>query len=104
MSDEYALPRELICHASRASFAPDELREACRSAGGGVGPPRLDCTLRPPGRPPRLSGRVRGGARLRGVARGAGGRGGASALGRWLAGEARRGPREARYWWLRPVI
>ena len=37
MSDEYALPRELICHASRASFAPEELREACRLAGEGLG-------------------------------------------------------------------
>lgn len=37
MSDKYALPRELICHASRASFAPDELREACRLAGEGLG-------------------------------------------------------------------
>jgi hypothetical protein len=37
MSDEYALPRELICHASGDSFAPDELREACRSAGEGLG-------------------------------------------------------------------
>jgi hypothetical protein len=37
MSDEYSLPRELICHASGASFAPDELRGACRSAGEGLG-------------------------------------------------------------------
>jgi hypothetical protein len=37
MSDEYSLPRELICHVSGDSFAPDELREACRSAGEGLG-------------------------------------------------------------------
>jgi hypothetical protein len=37
MSDEYSLPRELICHASGASFAPDELRGACRSAGERLG-------------------------------------------------------------------
>ena len=34
---DYPLPRELIRHASGDSFAPDELREACRSAGEGLG-------------------------------------------------------------------
>ena len=37
MSDGYSLPQELICHASGDSFAPDELREACRLAGEGLG-------------------------------------------------------------------
>src|SRR5918999_963009 len=37
MSDEYSLPQELICHVSGDSFAPNELREACRLAGEGLG-------------------------------------------------------------------
>ena len=34
---KYPLPRELACHARGRSFAPDELREACREAGEGLG-------------------------------------------------------------------
>ena len=37
MPDKYSLPRELVRHASVDSFAPDELRAACRSAGEGLG-------------------------------------------------------------------
>ena len=37
MPDKYSLPRELGRHASVNSFAPDELRAACRSAGEGLG-------------------------------------------------------------------
>jgi hypothetical protein len=37
MPDEYSLPRELVRHASGDSFAPDELREACRLAGERLG-------------------------------------------------------------------
>jgi hypothetical protein len=33
----YPLPRELVRHVSGDSFAPDKLREACRSAGEGLG-------------------------------------------------------------------
>ena len=33
----YPLPRELARHASGESFAADELREACREAGKGLG-------------------------------------------------------------------
>lgn len=33
----YTLPRELANHARRHSFAPSELREACRVAGEGLG-------------------------------------------------------------------
>jgi len=34
---EYPLPEELVRHASKSSFAPDELRRACREAGEGLG-------------------------------------------------------------------
>jgi hypothetical protein len=34
---EYPLPEELVRHASKSSFAPDELRWACREAGEGLG-------------------------------------------------------------------
>jgi len=37
MPNEYPLPRELARHAWRGSFYPDELREACREAGEGLG-------------------------------------------------------------------
>ena len=37
MPNGYPLPEELARHAPKASFAPDELREACRSAGKGLG-------------------------------------------------------------------
>src|SRR5215207_10904385 len=37
MPDKYSLPRELVRHASVDSFAPDELRAACRSAGERLG-------------------------------------------------------------------
>jgi hypothetical protein len=37
MPGMYSLPRELSRHASRGSFAPDELREVCREAGEGLG-------------------------------------------------------------------
>lgn len=33
----YPLPDELARHAGKKSFAPDELREACRRAGEGLG-------------------------------------------------------------------
>ena len=33
----YTLPRELANHSRRHSFAPSELREACRVAGEGLG-------------------------------------------------------------------
>ena len=33
----YTLPTELARHAVKDSFAPDELREACRDAGEGLG-------------------------------------------------------------------
>ena len=33
----YPLPRELYSHAAGRTFAPDELREACREAGEGLG-------------------------------------------------------------------
>jgi hypothetical protein len=33
----YSLPKELAQHVSEDSFAPDELREACREAGEGLG-------------------------------------------------------------------
>ena len=35
--DGYALPEELARHAPAKRFAPDELRDACRSAGEGLG-------------------------------------------------------------------
>lgn len=37
MPDEYPLPRELARHVRERSFAPDELRRACRQAGEGLG-------------------------------------------------------------------
>lgn len=37
MPDEYPLPRKLARYASKRAFAPDELREACRTAGEGLG-------------------------------------------------------------------
>ncbi len=37
MHTRYPLPRELARHIAGASFAPDELREACREAGEGLG-------------------------------------------------------------------
>src|SRR5919202_6862832 len=37
MPDEFPLPRELARHARRDRFTPDELREACRMAGEGLG-------------------------------------------------------------------
>ena len=37
MYDGYPLPRELAQHATGGSFAPDELREACREAGEKLG-------------------------------------------------------------------
>jgi hypothetical protein len=37
MPDKYSLPRELVRHAPVDSFAPDELRAACRSAGERLG-------------------------------------------------------------------
>ena len=37
MPNEYLLPPELARHARRDRFTPDELREACRSAGEGLG-------------------------------------------------------------------
>lgn len=37
MPGGYSLPRELAQHVSEDSFAPDELREACREAGEGLG-------------------------------------------------------------------
>ncbi len=40
MPEAYPLPKELARHARKCSFAPDELREACREAGEGLG--RLD--------------------------------------------------------------
>ena len=35
--DGYPLPDDLARHAPRKGFAPEELREACRSAGEGLG-------------------------------------------------------------------
>ena len=35
--DGYPLPDDLARHAPRKRFAPEELREACRSAGEGLG-------------------------------------------------------------------
>jgi hypothetical protein len=37
MRTRYSLPRELARHAAGSTFAPDELREACREAGEGLG-------------------------------------------------------------------
>jgi hypothetical protein len=37
MPGMYSLPRELDRYATRGSFAPDELREACREAGEKLG-------------------------------------------------------------------
>lgn len=37
MPDEYPLPEDLARWAKRESFAPNELREACRLAGEGLG-------------------------------------------------------------------
>lgn len=37
MPKAYPLPRELARHAREHSFVPDELREACREAGEGLG-------------------------------------------------------------------
>lgn len=37
MSARYPLPRELARHVAGGPFAPDELREACREAGEGLG-------------------------------------------------------------------
>ncbi len=37
MPGSYPLPEELARHAPKESFAPDELREACREAGEGLG-------------------------------------------------------------------
>ena len=37
MAGGYLLPRELDRHVSEDSFAPEELREACREAGKGLG-------------------------------------------------------------------
>ncbi len=37
MPGSYPLPQELARHAPKESFAPDELRGACRSAGEGLG-------------------------------------------------------------------
>ncbi len=37
MHIKYALPRELSRHVAGSTFAPDELREACRKAGEGLG-------------------------------------------------------------------
>ena len=37
MHARYPLPRELTPHAARSTFAPDELCEACREAGEGLG-------------------------------------------------------------------
>ncbi len=37
MPEAYPLPKELARHARKCSFAPDELREACREAGEGLG-------------------------------------------------------------------
>ncbi len=37
MPKAYPLPKELAHHARKCSFAPDELREACREAGEGLG-------------------------------------------------------------------
>jgi hypothetical protein len=34
---EYPLPEELVRHAPKSRFAPDELRRACREAGEGLG-------------------------------------------------------------------
>lgn len=36
-SHAYTLPAELSRHAAEESFAPDELRDACRKAGEGLG-------------------------------------------------------------------
>ena len=33
----YTLPEELASHAIKESFAPEEIRDACRSAGEGLG-------------------------------------------------------------------
>jgi hypothetical protein len=126
MPDKYSLPRELVRHASVDSFAPDELRAACRSAGEGLG--REDARevrfrtaaemgemwggrTCPLGLRPTLSGTPASatwpGTERRsssGVARGMGGRSGAGALERSLAGGARGGPREGRDRGLKPVI
>ena len=37
MHTRYPLPRELARHATESTYAPDELREACREAGEGLG-------------------------------------------------------------------
>ena len=37
MPDRYPLPRELARYVQKHSFAPDELRKACRAAGEGLG-------------------------------------------------------------------
>ncbi len=37
MPDRYSLPPELTRHVRKRSFVPDELREACREAGEGLG-------------------------------------------------------------------
>ncbi len=37
MQTRYPLPHELASHVARGTFAPDELREACREAGEGLG-------------------------------------------------------------------
>jgi hypothetical protein len=37
MPARYSLPRELARHVAGCSFTPDELREACREAGEGLG-------------------------------------------------------------------
>ncbi|MDQ3911420.1 MAG: hypothetical protein M3305_06575 [Actinomycetota bacterium] len=37
MSARYLLPEELARHSPKDSFAPDELRGACRAAGEGLG-------------------------------------------------------------------
>ncbi len=37
MHTRYPLPRELSSHVAGDTFAPDELREACREAGEGLG-------------------------------------------------------------------
>jgi len=36
-SDAYPLPEDLARHAPKRAFAPEELRDACRSAGEGLG-------------------------------------------------------------------
>jgi hypothetical protein len=37
MHTRYTLPQELARHAAESVFTPDELREACREAGEGLG-------------------------------------------------------------------